>query len=259
MTTKQEQIFFEIHTDLPREGPGNFQSTKAAFSLLTELPEKPVILDIGCGPGKQTFDLAKASNSIITAIDNHHAYIDQLNKKASDQNLSSRVTGKVGDMNDLQFEEHSFDIIWAEGSIYLMGIGKALSLWKKFLKPNGYIVFSELCWFKDDRPDEIENYWLSNYGEIKTIDSIIKFISNTDYKFIGSYVLPDNAWWDDYYTPLTNRINDLKKKYSKDPEAIEVLENESLEMEMHKKYSAYYGYSFFVVKNILFYHNSKYK
>jgi len=251
MLTKQEQIFFEIHTDIPREGPGNFESTKAAFSLLTELPEKPIILDIGCGPGKQTFDLAKISNGKIIAIDNHQPYIDQLNKRAAELNLSSKISGMLGDMNNLQFDENTFDIIWAEGSVYLMGIGKALSLWKKFLKPNGYIVFSEICWFKDDRPDEIENYWLSYYGEIKTIDSIIKFLANTDYKFIGSYVLPDSAWWYDYYSPLLNRINELTKKYSDDIEAIKILENESLEIEMHKRYSAYYGYSFFIVQKII--------
>lgn len=246
----QEQIFFEIHKDIPREGPGNFESTKAAFSLLHNLPEQPIILDIGCGPGKQTFDLAKISNGIIKAIDNHQPYIDQLNKRAAELNVSSKVSGMHGDMNNLQFDENTFDIIWAEGSIYLMGFGKALALWKKFLKPSGYIVFSELCWFKDDRPDEIENYWHSFYGQMSTIDSIIKFLANADYKFIGSYVLPDSAWWTDYYSPLTNRINELKKKYSYDKEALQILENESLETEMHKKYSAYYGYSFFITKKI---------
>ncbi|RJP60387.1 MAG: class I SAM-dependent methyltransferase [Ignavibacteriales bacterium] len=250
MTANQEQIFFEIHTDTPREGPGNFESTKAVYSLLTELPEKPTILDVGCGPGKQTLDLAKISNGKIIAFDNHKPYINKLNEMAAEFNLSSRISGQVGDMNDLQFAENSFDVIWAEGSVYQMGIGKALELWKKFLKPNGYIVFSELCWLRNDRPEEIENYWNSFYGEIKTIDSVIKFLSNTDYKFIGSFVLPDNAWWDDYYTPLTNRINELKKKYANDPKAMQVLENESLEMEMHKKYSAYYGYSFFVVRKV---------
>jgi SAM-dependent methyltransferase len=248
MTSKQEKIFFEIHQDIPREGPGNFESTKKVYSLLSNLPEAPTILDIGCGPGKQTFDLAEISNGIIVAIDNHKPYIDELNNKVAEYNLSSKISGQVGDMNDLQFPENKFDIIWAEGSIYLMGIGKALELWKKHLKPNGYIVFSELCWFKIDRPEEIDNYWSSSYGAINSIDGIVNFLTNTDYKFIGSYVLPDEAWWDDYYSPLSRRLLELKQKYTDDSEALEVLENESIEMEMHKKYSAFYGYSFFIIK-----------
>jgi hypothetical protein len=129
-----------------------------------------------------------------------------------------------------------------------MGFGKAMGLWKKYLNPNGYIVFSELCWFKNERPQEIENYWLSFYGPMNSLDGIIKFLTNTDYKFIASFVLPDEAWWEDYYSPLSKKVNELKQKYKDDSEVLEVIENESKEMEMHKEYSAYYGYSFFIVK-----------
>jgi hypothetical protein len=44
-------VFFEIHADNPREGPGDFNSTKRAFLAMKNLPGKPKILDIGCGPG----------------------------------------------------------------------------------------------------------------------------------------------------------------------------------------------------------------
>ena len=47
-------------------------------------------------------------------------------------------------------------MIWVEGSIYLMGFGKTMGLWKKYLKPTGFIVFSELCRFENDRPGKME-------------------------------------------------------------------------------------------------------
>ena len=62
-------FFFEIHKDLPREGPGDTESTRKAFRKLAGLPEKPQILDIGCGPGAQTMDLALFSEGIIYAVD----------------------------------------------------------------------------------------------------------------------------------------------------------------------------------------------
>lgn len=250
MTEKQEKIFFEIHKDNPREGPGSNESTAKAFSLLNELPESPVILDVGCGPGKQTFDLAKLTDGKIFALDNHKPYLDKIDEETQKQNLSDRITTQLGDMNDLPFDKDIFDVIWAEGSIYLMGFGKAIELWKKHLKKDGYIVFSELCWFKNDRPEEIENYWHSMYGPIQSIDEIIKFLANTDYKFIGSYALPDKDWWDDYYTPLKQRVDELQEKYSGDKEALEILNMELSETEMHKKYSAYYGYSFFIIQKV---------
>lgn len=250
MNDKQEKIFFEIHKDIPREGPGSYGSTSKAFSLLSELPETPVILDIGCGPGKQTFDLVKLTDGKIFALDNHKPYLDKIDKKVKELDLNNRITTQHGDMNNLPFDKSIFDVIWAEGSLYIMGIGRALELWNKHLKTNGYIVFSELCWLKNDRPEEIENYWNSFYGQMQSVDSIIKFLIESDYKFIGSYVLPDNDWWDDYYNPLVDRINILKEKYSKDKEALEILNTELTETEMHKKYSAYYGYSFFIVENV---------
>ena len=80
MTAKQEKIFFEIHKDIPREGPGSFESTKRAFQLLTGLPEQPVILDVGCGPGKQTLDLAKITKGKMWFEDKRRFLYSKLKK-----------------------------------------------------------------------------------------------------------------------------------------------------------------------------------
>ena len=47
-------FYFEIHKDLPREGPGDNASTRKALEMMTSLPERPALLDVGCGPGVQT-------------------------------------------------------------------------------------------------------------------------------------------------------------------------------------------------------------
>ena len=44
-------LFFEIHKDLPREGPGDPLSTERAFQAIPDLPANPTVLDIGCGYG----------------------------------------------------------------------------------------------------------------------------------------------------------------------------------------------------------------
>ena len=69
-------IFWEIHSDLPREGPGDSTSTARAYAAASDLPPQPKILDIGCGPGMQTLDLAKLSGGEIIAIDFHQPFLD---------------------------------------------------------------------------------------------------------------------------------------------------------------------------------------
>jgi cyclopropane fatty-acyl-phospholipid synthase-like methyltransferase len=48
--------------------------------MLTDLPENPRLLDIGCGPGMQTIELAKISNAKITALDFYQPFLDELAK-----------------------------------------------------------------------------------------------------------------------------------------------------------------------------------
>jgi ubiquinone/menaquinone biosynthesis C-methylase UbiE len=75
-------IFWEIHSGLPREGPGDNASIRRAFLMAAELPAAPRILDVGCGPGMQTLELAKISGGQITAVDIHQPFLDELQRRA---------------------------------------------------------------------------------------------------------------------------------------------------------------------------------
>ena len=46
--------FLQIYGTLPRAGPGADDLTRGAFALMTEVPDSPRILDVGCGPGNST-------------------------------------------------------------------------------------------------------------------------------------------------------------------------------------------------------------
>jgi len=48
------EVFYELFTGLPRQGPGDASSTARALALMTQRPIVPRILDIGCGSGTQT-------------------------------------------------------------------------------------------------------------------------------------------------------------------------------------------------------------
>ena len=248
MVSKQEELFFEIHQDNPREGPGNFESTKKAFSMLNNLPKSPRILDIGCGPGRQTLDLAQISLAIIHAMDTYDDYLDNLNRHIQKNNLTSRISPVKGDMGSLKFEKEYFDIIWAEGSIYIIGFEKGLKSWKPYLKPKGYTAVTEISWLNNDAPEDIRQYWNDAYPAMKTIKENLAIIREVGYNLIGYFVLPENAWWDDYYNHIENKIDNMRDKYANDPDALEVMDEELQEMDMYRQYSEYYGYVFYVMQ-----------
>jgi ubiquinone/menaquinone biosynthesis C-methylase UbiE len=132
-------IFFEIHQNLPREGPGRNEYTRKAFEMLPK-SDNPHILDIGCGTGGPTLELARLSKGEVLGVDIHQPYLDELARKAERAGLSDHVKAMKCSMSKMDFPDESFDIIWAEGSIFIIGFERGLKDWRRFLKPNGYLV-----------------------------------------------------------------------------------------------------------------------
>ena len=249
MEKRAQGIFFEIHQGLPREGPGRNDYTRKAFNMLPSL-DRPQILDIGCGPGGPTMELARVSGGVVIGMDNHQPYLDVLEEKIEKAGFSERVQAKNGSMFTMDFPEESFDIIWAEGSIYIIGFERGLKEWGRFIKPAGFLVVHEMTWLKPDPPKEIFDYWQKMYPGITTIPHNLEIIPQCGYDVLGHFPLPEDAWWEEYYHPLGNRLNQLREKYKDDPEALEILDTEQEEIDLFKKYSEWYGSVFFVMKKL---------
>jgi ubiquinone/menaquinone biosynthesis C-methylase UbiE len=242
-------IFFEIHKNLPREGPGCNECTQKAYSYLKELPSEPNILDIGCGPGAQTIELAKRTDGKIVALDSHVPFLEQLNHQAKREGVESKIKIIEGSMFDMPFDEETFDVIWSEGAIFIIGFKKGLREWRKFLKRDGYIVVSELSWLRNDPPKQLSQYWEAAFPEMKSIKANIDIIKNLGYEFISQFTVPESGWWDEYYTPMGKRTTELRKKYKNDIDAIKMLDETQLEIDMYQNYSDYYGNVFYVMRN----------
>lgn len=123
-------IFWEIHSGLPREGPGDNASTRRAFEMAAGLPANPRILDIGCGPGMQTLELATISRGFVAALDLHRPFLSNVMDRASAAGLTGQIATVNASMVRLPFEDASFDLIWCEGAMYFMGFREALAAWK---------------------------------------------------------------------------------------------------------------------------------
>jgi len=243
-------LFRRLHSGLPRESPGSDESTRKALRSITgSLPPAPRILDIGCGPGMQTLVLARETAGHVTAVDRHQPFLDELDRRAERDGLTDRIATVNASMSALDFPDASFDLIWSEGAIYVMGFGEGLRAWKRLLKRDGAIAVSEISWLGPDIPEEAARFWRRGYPAMAHVGTNLELIETLGYAPIDHFVLPEAAWWDAYYTPLEQRIDALKAEYRDDQESMAFLDGELTEIALYRKYSASYGYVFYVARS----------
>ena len=154
------KLICEYFSGVERQGPGSPEVTIKALSFIDGLTDDSRIADIGCGTGGQTMVLARHVPGQITGIDLFPDFIDLFNANAAKLNLQARVKGIVGSMDKLPFQDEELDLIWSEGAIYNIGFERGLREWRRFLRKGGYLAVSEASWFTNERPAEIEQFWL---------------------------------------------------------------------------------------------------
>jgi len=242
------EIFLEVYESLPRQGPGNRGCAERALRLCVGLPRIPMIVDLGCGVGGQTLYLAGLTNGSIVAIDSHAPSIERLKLTLAVRGLSQRVHAQVGDMAHLELPSESYDLIWSEGALYNIGIGNALRVCYGLLRPGGFLAFTDAVWRKEDPPPEVKTTFDLDYPTMGTAADVVTAIQLGGFELLGRFTLPDEAWWDDFYSPMEQRILELRWKYDNDAAALAALNQLAQEPEMHRNYSDYYAYEFFVAR-----------
>lgn len=243
-------LICEYFSSIERQGPGSPEATLKALNFIDNLNEGSRIVDIGCGTGGQTMVLAKHTAGQITGIDLFPHFIDLFNSNAQKQNFQSKVQGIVGSMDNLPFQIEELDLIWSEGAIYNIGYQRGLLEWRKFLKLGGFIAVSEVSWFTDKRPAEINDFWMDAYSEIDTIPIKIAQMQNAGYIPIASFILPENCWIENFYTPQIRAQEIFLNKYPGNNTAKELVNNQQQEAHLYNKYKQYYGYVFYIGKKV---------
>ena len=221
MTTN---INSELQKDLLRKRFN--KHTKRAFQMLPEL-DNPKILDIGCGTGVPTMKLARLSTGHVIGLDISQPFLDELKRKVEKAGFSDRVKTVKCSLFEMDFPDESFDLIWAEGSIAVIGFELGLKEWRRLLKPRRLLVV---------------------HNGIDNLPKKLKQIPSCGYELIGDFAVTEDTWWCEYYEPLEKRIQELRVKYSDDPEALAVLDKEQREVEMFKRDPETYGSVFFVMQ-----------
>jgi cyclopropane fatty-acyl-phospholipid synthase-like methyltransferase len=233
--------FMTVFQTLERWGPSSDADTQKALDLLPIEPKN--IVDIGCGKGFSTRLLAKQTNANIVAVDNEQSALDELGERLAQQQPNAKVTLTCASMTELPFSPSSFDVVWSEGSAYIMGVEQALKQWRSLLVPEGYMVVSDLVWLTENQTPAAKEFWLREYPDMQMVATRLQQIEQGGFELIAHFPFSKQAR-QDYYQPLKARIAELKPTMENSP-AIADIEQE---IAIYENYLGEFGYQMFVLK-----------
>jgi SAM-dependent methyltransferase len=140
----------------------------AAF-LVPRLEDGLEILDLGCGPGTISADLARrVPHGRVTGVDRSEEIIEGARRLAEQEGLEN-LSFETGDCYELPYAERSFDLVYAHQLLqHLSDPVAALVEMRRLLRPDGLLAvrdsdYGAFVWYPDDaRLDR----WLELYHQV---------------------------------------------------------------------------------------------
>lgn len=207
---------------------GFLKYTREAFLKLPRL-ENPRILDIGCGSGLPTIELAKLSGGEVTGIDIDQSCIDEFNRKIKEENLADRVKALNLSISKMKFPDETFDVVWSEGVVGNIGFINSLKEWRRLLKRDGYLVI---------------------HYQVSRVVDVLARIPQLGYRLEDTVQLPEDAWWKEFYQPIEEKMDTLLRKYGNNVDALKLLDQYKSEMDMVKKNPSSFRCAFYIMKKV---------
>ncbi len=240
--------FYELYKNLPKQGPGDNETTIKALSYIKDLEKVKQIVDAGCGSGRQTMVLAEQTTAQIHALETYDPQVEAFKNNKDLLPYKNRIQLHQQSMDDLSFIKEPVDLIWSEGAIYNVGMEKGLRHFQQHLSPKGWVGLTEISWFKDLPSGEVKKYWLDQYPDMKSVEENISIFKACGFQLVQHFPVPHKSWWTDYYEILEPRVIQILNNKDSAEEAREVALETQKEIEMYKKFGDQYGYEFFIAK-----------
>jgi ubiquinone/menaquinone biosynthesis C-methylase UbiE len=209
--------------DLERLRQGFLKYTREAFNMLPEM-SKPRILDIGCGTGIPTLELAELSDGEIIGIDIDGVALKKLKSKIEQKGFSKRIKVFKCPFNKNGFPDETFSLLWDEGVLHILDTKKSAKECFRLLKTGGYLVLGETV------------EWLKRENDC--------FI-DAGFTLKSRLFLPQESWLTEYYLPLEKKIKSLMDQYS-GYRALTTLKRYEREIETVKKNPREFDCAFYI-------------
>jgi SAM-dependent methyltransferase len=189
-------------------GPGGNAHTLHVLRLLPKQQFR-VVVDAGCGTGRQTLALARELGTLVHAVDSYEPFLNDLVRRAREAKVEQLVQAHCMDMKDIPKVFPDIDLLWSEGAAYNIGFANALAAWAPALTPDGFAVISELSWLKEKAPDAVTEFFRAGYPDMRSVPHNRAVAERAGYNVLTTYTLPRLDWVEGYYDILAPRAKAL--------------------------------------------------
>jgi len=187
--------------------PAGREFTLAAARFSGVNPSSKV-LDLGCGYGDASCNLASEFRCKVTAVDISSENIAYARQTAVDRNVSHLINFVNADLLTLDYKETPFELILAEGGILsFISRRKGVELAASWLGRAGWFAFSDLVLLTEKVPDEILSIFEHDLYQYENEQSYRNMLdeSGLDIQFMS--LVPPSGW-DNYYAHMARRLED---------------------------------------------------
>lgn len=157
------------------------QFTERAFAAASS-PVGARVLDIGCGTGVPAVRLVELGVAHVVGLDTDVAALRALLDRASKRGVAKRVAACAGSADRIPFRDGSFDVVWCEGALFVLGFRDSLRAWHRLLRTGGVLAVHDEAGDPAGklRVAEAEGYAVSDWFPVHATD-----------------------WWQYYYEPAS--------------------------------------------------------
>jgi SAM-dependent methyltransferase len=170
MPTAPDVYLHGHHDSVLRSHRWRTAKNSAAY-LIDSLPPDADVLDVGCGPGTITSDLAVLSaHGRVVGVDAAEDVLAEARTAARERNLAN-VSFETGDVYHLAFPEGSFDVVHAHQLLqHLSDPVAALAEMSRVCRPGGIVAardsdYGGMFWYPES---EDLTDWLALYRRVAT-------------------------------------------------------------------------------------------
>ncbi|ADD44420.1 class I SAM-dependent methyltransferase [Stackebrandtia nassauensis] len=198
------------HTSVLRSHRWRTAENSAAY-LLDHLAPTQRLLDVGCGPGTITADLA-ARVAAVTAVDTSASVLAEARAFGDDRQLTN-VDYQVADVHSLPFDDDTFDVVHAHQVLqHVADPIAALREMRRVCRPGGIVAardadYEAMTWYPaipelDEWLDLYRRVARDNHGEPDAGRRLLAWAHEAGFETVTPsadvwcYATPtDREWW----------------------------------------------------------------